>query len=78
MAEYRIVRDNYAGYEVQARRWWFPFWVQCDFSNTHTTIERAEEWAAAHAQRHAQKEVKRLGRFVTNAVVKAAAEKNEP
>ena len=24
---YRIVRDGYAGYEVQWRGWWNPFWV---------------------------------------------------
>jgi hypothetical protein len=26
MSEYRIVRDNYAGFEVQRRTWWWPFW----------------------------------------------------
>lgn len=46
---YRIVRDHYAGYEVQVRRWWWPFWVQAGFCNTHSSVERAEEWAKAHA-----------------------------
>jgi hypothetical protein len=55
MAQYRIVRDTYNGYEVQVRRWWFPFWVQLGFSNTHTSIERAEAWAEAAMK----KEVKR-------------------
>lgn len=41
---YRIVRDNYAGYEVQVWRWWFPFWVQPTI-NTHSTVEGAEQWA---------------------------------
>jgi hypothetical protein len=59
MAEYRICTDSWLGYEVQVRRWWWPFWVQADFSNTHPSIERAELWA----ERHAQGCVKYLGRF---------------
>lgn len=57
MAEYRIVRDNYCGFEVQIRRWWWPFWCQADFSNTHSSIEAAEQWAKVHAASH----VKYLG-----------------
>lgn len=60
MAEYRIVRDHYAGYEVQMRWWWFPLWVQAGFSNTHSTVEKAERWAEAHAKGT----VKYLGHFV--------------
>jgi hypothetical protein len=41
---YRIVTDRYSGYEVQSRRWWFPFWIQCDGTNTHLTIDRAKEF----------------------------------
>ena len=45
---YRIVEDNYLGYEVQSRRWWFPFWLECSSSigiaNTHPTIEKAKEF----------------------------------
>lgn len=41
----RIVRDRWLGYEVQIWRWWWPFWVQANFSNTHTTIEGAERFA---------------------------------
>jgi hypothetical protein len=45
---YRIVEDNYLGYEVQSRRWWFPFWLECSssigISNTHPTIEKAKEF----------------------------------
>lgn len=26
--KYRIVRDSYAGYEVQFKTWWWPFWHQ--------------------------------------------------
>lgn len=57
--EYRIVRDNYAGYEVQIRRWWFPLWVQVNFINTHFSIERAEKYAKDHANG----DVKYLGRL---------------
>ncbi len=60
MAEYRIVTDRFAGFEVQARRWWWPFWVQCGVTNTHRTIERAERYAHNHA---CGGEVKRLGRI---------------
>lgn len=47
---YRIVRDEFCGYEVQSWRWWFPFWTQCpgrcgNECNTHVSIERAEAWA---------------------------------
>lgn len=57
MASYRIVTDNYSGYEVQARRWWWPFWVQCNRCNTHPTIEHAEKYAEGVAR----KVVKKLG-----------------
>jgi hypothetical protein len=48
MREYRIVRDGYAGYEVQVRTKWWPFWRQ-PLTNTHSTIEAAERWARNHA-----------------------------
>lgn len=56
--EYRIVEDNYAGFEVQIRRWWFPMWRQVGV-NTHSTLERAE----ASAKGHARGAVKYLGRL---------------
>ncbi len=43
-AEYRIVADNWAGFEVQWRRWWWPFW-EMPVCNTHASIEAAERWA---------------------------------
>lgn len=58
MAEYRIVTDRYNGYEVQSRRWWWPFWVQ-GHTNTHDSIAAAERYAA----RIASREVKRLGKL---------------
>lgn len=46
--KFRIVRDHYAGYEVQAKRWWWPFWIQCGSrygrTNTHLTVEKAREF----------------------------------
>lgn len=48
MAHYRIVRDHFAGYEVQVWRWWFPFWVQ-PRTNTHCSVEGARRWAMNHA-----------------------------
>ena len=49
MARYRIVRDNFAGYEVQIWRWWWPFWSEANFCNTHPSVEAAERWATAYA-----------------------------
>lgn len=45
---YRIVKDRYCGYEVQQWCWWWPVWTTCAFSNTHTTVERAEAWLAGY------------------------------
>ncbi len=57
--EYRIARDAYLGYEVQARRWWLPFWLQSPIGNTHSTEERAEDFA----RKLAAGPVKYLGRL---------------
>jgi len=47
--EYKIVKDIYAGYEVQIRRWWhWPFWLQIRI-NTHPNIESARKFAIQHA-----------------------------
>lgn len=51
---YRIVRDEWDGYEVQRWRWWFPFWLQCCehgyISNTHMSVEEAEEFIERHSK----------------------------
>lgn len=44
LKKFRIVKDNHLGYECQEWNWYWPFWIQMDFSNTHSTIERAEEF----------------------------------
>lgn len=49
MTRYRVVRDGYCGFEVQAKRWWLPFWIQCSgdhggFTNTHSSLERAKDF----------------------------------
>jgi hypothetical protein len=41
---YRIVRDTYAGYEVQVKRWWWPWWT-CHGFNTHLSLESAKRYA---------------------------------
>ena len=41
---YRIVKDNYCGYEVQVWRWYFPFWKQLGFCNTHPSVEKARQY----------------------------------
>jgi len=42
--KYKIVPDNDLGWEVRIWRWWWPFWVQADGSNTHRTYIHAETW----------------------------------
>lgn len=41
---YRIVTDNYSGFEVQFKNWFWPFWMQCQFTNTHRTLEEAMDF----------------------------------
>ena len=41
--KFRIVTDYYCGYEVQRKILFW--WEQCELSNTHCTIEEAEEYA---------------------------------
>ena len=53
--EYRIVQDAYFGFEVQTKKWWFPFfWWQChskrSFTNTHGSAEEAAAFANEHAK----------------------------
>jgi hypothetical protein len=47
--KYRIVSDRYAGYECQIWRWYWPFWVQMGFTNTHLSIEAAKRYIDSHA-----------------------------
>lgn len=58
---YRIVRDNYAGYEAQIKYWYFPIvWFQLhsrgDFCNTNLSVEKAE--ALINKHRNCKKVVK--------------------
>jgi hypothetical protein len=64
-AEYRIVRDRYAGYEVHVRRWWhWPIWWQIYGVNTSPTMEIAETLAKNHAAgSHSGGDVTYLGRL---------------
>lgn len=49
---YRIVTDAYCGYEVQIKRWWFPFcWLQCGACNTHVSVDKAREYAKRQESR---------------------------
>lgn len=54
----RIVRDKYAGYEVQVWRWWWPFWTEADFMNTHFSVERAEARANEYRNYFVVKQLK--------------------
>lgn len=57
MRQFRIVTDDYLGYEVQHKRWWWPFWVEVGLSNTHYSAEDAKAWAH---KRFCTKEVERF------------------
>lgn len=52
--KWRIVTDDYAGYEVQYRWWWCPFWVQAGergkMTNTWPSIESAKKFLIAKSQ----------------------------
>lgn len=43
--KFRIVTDRYAGYEVQTKKWWFPFWIMAGGTNTHPSLESAQRYA---------------------------------
>lgn len=45
--KYRVVRDNYCGFEVQIWKIWFPFWCQIGI-NTHSSLERAKDFITSH------------------------------
>lgn len=38
--KYRVVRDAYAGYEVQRKFFWLPIWHQL-YINTYPSLEKA-------------------------------------
>ena len=50
---YRIVTDKYLGYEVQIRKWWWPFWIGLSEPggplNTWASIRHARLYALRHA-----------------------------
>lgn len=58
--QYRIVRDKYAGFEVQTRSFWLPFWHMPEV-NTRPNLEAAEKLAECFAHKKATKVVKYLG-----------------
>ena len=47
---YRIVTDRFAGYEVQSRPWWWPFWDMVS-ANTSCTVEEAEFWLRSYLEK---------------------------
>lgn len=52
--KYRIVTDNFAGYEVQVKYWWLPIcWLQIGDkngrkTNTHASVSDAEKLISHH------------------------------
>jgi hypothetical protein len=48
-SRYRVVRDHYLGFEAQISRWWFPVWMELNYSNTNASLEAAEALCRRHA-----------------------------
>ena len=46
--KYRIIKYSHKGYEAQYWRWWFPFWLPIDISNSHNTIKEAKAFIKKH------------------------------
>ena len=44
LRKYRIVRDEYCGYQCQVWRLWFPFWVEMNGVNSHISLESAIDY----------------------------------
>lgn len=42
--KYRIVTDHYAGYEVQIKYPWWPWWIQVNGVNTWGTVDQARNY----------------------------------
>lgn len=51
LVKYRIIKDSYSGFEVQIWKLWFPFWIQCNWVNTHSSIERAKNFIEIHKKK---------------------------
>lgn len=56
--KYRVVQDNYAGFEAQVKFWWFPvcWWQLCESgrargTNTYPTLQEAENLCRVHARK---------------------------
>jgi hypothetical protein len=49
--KYRIVTDNYAGFEAQFKPWYSPFWTQCNTINSSISVERARIVIDKHCDR---------------------------
>lgn len=52
---YRVVRDNYNGYEAQVWRVWWPFWVMVNGCNTVPSVDMAERLCRVHASQPVKK-----------------------
>lgn len=53
--KYRIVTDGFNGYEVQVKKWYWPFWVQHGWVNTHSTLSGAERYVRQVVRRKVYK-----------------------
>lgn len=56
--KYRVVQDNYAGFEAQVKFWWFPvrWWQLCRSGrgvgiNTYPNLHEAESLCRVHARK---------------------------
>lgn len=50
--KWRVVTDNYAGYEVQCKHWWTPFWFQAHGINTFISLDKALSFIERQQELH--------------------------
>ena len=60
--KYRVVSDNYLGYESQIKYWWFPFmWFQLNgrfgMCNTNINLDQAKKLIERHKREHSPKNI---------------------
>lgn len=48
--KFRIIPDNYNGFECQVKVWWNPYWMEVNFSNSNSSIKEAETFQRLYGE----------------------------
>ncbi|KAA6438830.1 hypothetical protein FEM33_15535 [Dyadobacter flavalbus] len=55
--KYRVVEDEFNGFEAQVKYWFYPFqWFEINGNNSSRSLERAKKIIEAHKQKVHYKE----------------------